>query len=613
MLRKSRALAAGALAAALIGGLLLPATAAVADDGIAARDVVGLLETAPAASEPAYERARFEHWIDADGNGCNTRYEVLIRDSLTPAERVSGCKLTGGSWQSRYDGLVADDPAGIEIDHVVALAEAWRSGAWAWDDAERRAFANDLGVDYALVPSSTASNQAKADKDPSRWLPSDAQLACSYVTEWALIKYRWSLAVDEAEAAALGSALAGECGDRTVQLPAVMREAGTEQPGGSEPGEDPGGDDPGQTVITALPAGETRLAGSNRYATAISVSSRYAPGVPAVFVATGRDFPDALSASAAAAKIGAPLLLTETASLPAAVSSEISRLAPKRIYVIGGAGAVSGAVADSLTRFAPVTRISGSDRFSTGLQVVSQLFPGASFAVVATGRNFPDALAATGVAGVKGGPVILVDGGKSGVPSSTLAELRRLGVRDVMIAGGAGVVSNGIANQLANAGMTVQRLGGSDRYRTAAAINSANFSHGSTTHYFLATGQDFPDALAGAALAGRLGMPLYVTRPDCMPDAIRASVDALGTGNRAVLGGTGSVSAAAAAGGKCAVAPPKPPKPPKPGPPTVPNPVTPGAYCKKAQIGYLGYTTTGKLMRCTLLSGETTPRWRAVA
>ncbi|MDR7189834.1 hypothetical protein J2Y46_002660 [Microbacterium sp. BE35] len=181
-----------------------------------------MLKQTAETTSPAYNRDRFEHWIDADGDGCNTRYEVLIDESTTPVTVGSGCSLTGGTWVSPYDGVTATTPAGIEIDHVVALAEAWRSGAFAWTDDQRRTFANDLDVPYALTAASTVSNQSKGDKDPAEWLPTNTSFTCEYVTSWALVKYRWSLAVDPAEYAALTNLLSGDCGAASITLPTVM-------------------------------------------------------------------------------------------------------------------------------------------------------------------------------------------------------------------------------------------------------------------------------------------------------------------------------------------------------------------------------------------------------
>ena len=300
--------------------------------------------------------------------------------------------------------------------------------------------------------------------------------------------------------------------------------------------------DPATPEPSGFATGTTRLSGASRYETAIQVSKKYAPGVPAVYVATGTNFPDALSAAAAAAYVGGPLLLTTPTSLPSAVKTEIQRLSPSKIVVIGGTGAVSASVASQLSTIAPVTRYGGADRYATGLQIVNGTFTSSTTAILATGRSFPDALAATGVAGTLNAPVILIDGVKTTLTTATLSTLSSLGVTKVILAGGTGVVSRGIETQLRNNGYTVTRYGGADRYATAALLNNAYFPKGSTETMFLATGTNFPDALAGAAMAGRIGAPLYITTPTCVPTSIRNSINALSPSKKAVLGGTAVVS-----------------------------------------------------------------------
>jgi hypothetical protein len=114
----------------------------------------------------------FAHWVDADGDRCDTREEVLIAESRTPAQvDPYGCKVVAGDWSSIYDGVSTDQPGDLDIDHVVALAEASDSGAAAWDAARRRAFANDLDEPAALIAVTASSNRSKSDEDPAEWQP----------------------------------------------------------------------------------------------------------------------------------------------------------------------------------------------------------------------------------------------------------------------------------------------------------------------------------------------------------------------------------------------------------------------------------------------------------
>ncbi|WJL95098.1 cell wall-binding repeat-containing protein [Microbacterium sp. ET2] len=512
---------------------LLSTAQPVSAEEVTAAQLPSLLTQSNESTTPAYSRDRFDHWVDADADGCNTRYEVLIEESTSPVSVGGGCALSGGTWVSPYDGVTATTPAEIEIDHVVALAEAWRSGAWAWDDDQRRAFANDTEVPYALVAASSSANQSKSDHDPAEWLPTNSAYTCEYIVGWVLTKYRWSLSADPAEIEAVRAQLSGDCGATPITLPTVMV-------GGADGGE------PGTGPTLAFDAGVTRLSGVSRYETAVAASSRFDAGVTAAFVATGTDFPDALSAAAAAASLGGPLLLTSPDSLPSAVESEISRLEPRNIYVVGSTGAVSETVASRLALYAPVTRLGGKDRYETGL-AISRIFSSSSSAYLATGRNFPDALAASAVAGAKAAPVILVDGLASSVTATVHEELRRLGVTEITIAGSSsGAVSSSIESELTRSGYSVTRSGGRDRYETAVAINSSGSSTSPASVAFIATGADFPDALSAAAIAGVVGAPLYLTSPNCVPEMVRNAITKLSPSARVVMGGSSVVSDAAA-------------------------------------------------------------------
>ena len=303
--------------------------------------------------------------------------------------------------------------------------------------------------------------------------------------------------------------------------------------------------------VEPVPEGVTRLSGASRYETAVAVSQRHLPGVPVAFVASGADFPDALAAASAAALAGGPLLLTNPSYLPGVVFDELQRLNPGRISLIGGTGAVGAGVQATLNGIAPTTRLAGPDRYTTGLAIVRSAFTASNHAVIATGRTFPDALAATGAAGARRAPIVLVDGTRPTVSAATLTELERLGVRSVSISGGPGAVSDAIQRQLSGSGYTVTRYGGATRYDTAALINRAYFPPGSSRTTFLATGVDFPDAIAGAALAGQMAAPINVTPRGCIHPSVSDTMNALGATSRVVLGGTGAVSDTAANAARC--------------------------------------------------------------
>lgn len=174
-----------------------------------ALDVVAFIPVAKEHSE-GYDRRQFEHWITV--GGCSTRESILIRDSTSPAQvDPFGCRVVAGDWVSPYDGAVWESPADVDIDHVVALKEAWDSGAWAWTAGRRRAFANDLSDRRTLRAVTDNVNQAKGDKDPSNWMPPLQSDWCSYLSDWVSIKARWQLSMDESESGRIRNLLTRQC------------------------------------------------------------------------------------------------------------------------------------------------------------------------------------------------------------------------------------------------------------------------------------------------------------------------------------------------------------------------------------------------------------------
>lgn len=295
-------------------------------------------------------------------------------------------------------------------------------------------------------------------------------------------------------------------------------------------------------VVTGGPS-VTRLSGADRFSAAAAISaSAFNPGVPVVYVASGLNFPDALSAVPAAARYGGPLLLTTPTELSPATRAELLRLKPQRIVVAGGPASVSAAVFAQLQAIAPTERAGGADRFAASRTVVAGAFESASIAYLATGLNFPDALTAGAAAARVNAPVILVNGADTSIDAATLALLRKLGVTSVRIAGGPASVSPGIMSSLSNEGFAVQRIGGADRYEAAANINAGVFT--SASRVYLASGANFPDALAGSALAAFQGAPLYIAAPGCIPESVVKGMSRLGPSSVVLLGGPASLTSA---------------------------------------------------------------------
>jgi hypothetical protein len=164
---------------------------------------VDLLTIAPPGADVGYDRDLFVQWVDADGDGCNTRCEVLDRQ-----RRIDLPGLPNGGWLSSYDGYTTADTSELDVDHVVPLHEAWLSGASSWDAATRTAFANDLDSPELLAVT-PATNRSKGDQDPASWQPPNRDEWCAYAAAWVRVKARWQLTADEAEIAALRNMLNG--------------------------------------------------------------------------------------------------------------------------------------------------------------------------------------------------------------------------------------------------------------------------------------------------------------------------------------------------------------------------------------------------------------------
>ncbi len=163
----------------------------------------------------SYSRDAFQHWIDADGDSCDTRDEVLQQESKVK----TSCTALKGSWVSVYDGVKTSNASTFDIDHFIPLKEAWESGASRWDEGTRRSFANDLDYSLSLIAVTASSNRSKSDRDPTDWLPPLKSYRCQYLGAWVAVKYRWSLSIDAAEKKVLGSSLS-TCGKRSnVPIP----------------------------------------------------------------------------------------------------------------------------------------------------------------------------------------------------------------------------------------------------------------------------------------------------------------------------------------------------------------------------------------------------------
>jgi hypothetical protein len=162
------------------------------------------LTVAPEGKMTGYSRDRFPHW-SSQGDGCDTR-EVVLQRQGAEVQADGQCKATSGTWTSAYDGVTVTDAGELDIDHTVALAEAWRSGADKWTDEQRERFANDLGG-LQLIAVTASSNRSKGDQDAAKWKPPVQTYWCTYARAVVSVKTLYSLTVDQAERDALAEML----------------------------------------------------------------------------------------------------------------------------------------------------------------------------------------------------------------------------------------------------------------------------------------------------------------------------------------------------------------------------------------------------------------------
>jgi cytochrome c5 len=184
-----------------------------------AADAKSVLSTIKVENEykTGYKRSLFIHWADVNGDGCDTREEILKRDSTSkPQVDPYRCYVVAGDWVSPYDGAKLSDRGDVDIDHVVALKEAWDSGAWAWSESQRKAYANDMTDRRTLIAVTDRVNASKSDKDPSNWMPPLRSYWCTYLGDWISVKARWGLSMDQSEFGRINNLLASDCASLTI-------------------------------------------------------------------------------------------------------------------------------------------------------------------------------------------------------------------------------------------------------------------------------------------------------------------------------------------------------------------------------------------------------------
>ncbi len=299
-----------------------------------------------------------------------------------------------------------------------------------------------------------------------------------------------------------------------------------------------------------------RAGGASRIDTAVALSQQRFPGcgddeplAEAVVLARADGYADALAGGPLAASLGAPVLLTGSDGLDATTAQEVQRLRPERVVLLGGEAALSDSVADDVADLGiAVERVSGVDRFATSARIAALLPPSRRAYVVeganpSPSRGWPDAVSASWLAAREGAPVLLAT--RDSLPDATAAALRDREVADAVIVGGEAALGSAVTEAVAATGAEVSRVGGATRYDTSRLLADRAGSLDGVTA-FLATGGDFPDALAaGPSVAARAAVLLLVDGSDLAAAPASATwleehADELG--GAVVVGGPGAVS-----------------------------------------------------------------------
>ena len=284
-----------------------------------------------------------------------------------------------------------------------------------------------------------------------------------------------------------------------------------------------------------------RVEGTTRYWTSCEASKDhlYRPGKP-IFLASGLDFPDALAGGPAAARVDGSLVLTDPWYLNSCVVDALNQIKPSEVVILGGTGAISQGVEDYLRQLTDpwrVKRLFGNNRYETAEVINKHYFAGSGArALVASGRDFPDALSAAGVAAGQGAAIVLSPGSDLGWPA--VRALQAMGTRQALVVGGWGVLGNWVTQGLRDMGISdFLRVAGTDRYKTASILVDYAGPRYRTGAY-IASGQSYYDALAVSAYTKT--MPIILTPQQwCLDDAASSALWAKFHHDVRIVGGTG--------------------------------------------------------------------------
>ncbi|MEH7381377.1 cell wall-binding repeat-containing protein [Bacillus sp. JJ1533] len=288
------------------------------------------------------------------------------------------------------------------------------------------------------------------------------------------------------------------------------------------------------SLTSAAEINVERISGNNRYETAVKVSKEGWSTADTVVLATGTNFPDALTGTPLAYALNAPILLTKKDEIPGATKSEITRLGASKVLILGGTATISTTVETELVNLGlKVERISGETRYDTSVKIAERLGSTADTAIVAFGGNFPDSLSIAAYAAKNKLPIFLVT--NSSIPKEVKQALEKY--ERTIVVGGTSVISDKVYEQLNKP----TRISGEDRYTTSARVVK-QLSPSNLTPVYLATGKDFADALTGSLLAAKKDSAILLVRPDEVPAPVNSVLNQITVTDVAIIGGAAAVS-----------------------------------------------------------------------
>jgi Putative cell wall-binding domain len=281
---------------------------------------------------------------------------------------------------------------------------------------------------------------------------------------------------------------------------------------------------------------ECRLAGPDRYATAASIARKGWTQSDYVILVSGENFPDALVAASLAKQYGAPILLSQKKCLPDVTKQALIDLNVNNIILIGGSGVLADQLLDELHKMGIHTsRLAGKDRYETSIAVAKQ-FPDISEVVIAIGEDFADSLSISSIAANKNIPIILVP--KNNISSVTQAFIKNNNITKTYVIGNSDIISDNVAQQFLNP----ERITGATKYdRNINIINRFKCDF-QGDNVFLATGNDYADALAGSAYAAKINSPIVLVSNNLSRSTKNYLLSNISGKKVYILGGEGAVS-----------------------------------------------------------------------